>query len=474
MCNQGITLLLSLQTCPALALTFTLTLNLTRILILTVSGGISLPSTWHGNPAKVFQVSFPAVHLARKPRKSVPGVTSRRPPGTVFPQKRVRCPFPAVHLARNPRESVPGGISLLPPGTEFLQKRSRCLSPPSTWYGISAKAFQVASPCFHLARNSCKSVPGVFSRLPPATEFLQKRSRWHLPAVHLARNSCKSVPGGISLPSTWHGIPAKVFQVALLVVHLPRYLCESVPGGISPLPTCHGFPVKEFQVAPLVVRHGIPAKAFQVASPCLPPGTVFPQKRVRCPFPAVHLARNPRESVSGVSSRLPPGTETLRKRGRCHFSPSTWHGIPAKVCQVSFPAVHLARKPRKSVPGVFSRLPPATAVHLIMGCCGFSVGHMAVFSMKRATISTPAAAEYMHLSENNDVPKKVQLQVSHVWTHLQYQNRLAGACRAHLSLRVCRVMLHLEMTTLCDDLTIKDFAIYVFCRCASALINTDA
>ena len=434
---------------------------------------------------------LPAVHLARKSRESVPGVLSRRPPGTETPQKRSRChfspstwhgfptkacqvsfpcrppgtesprkrsrwhlpastwhgipakafqvSFPAVHLVRNLRESVPGGISLLPPGTEFLQKRSRCLFPPSTCHGIPAKAFQVASPC-----------------RPPGTEFLQKRSRWHLPAVHLARNSRESVPGSTSCrpPATvslrkcsrWH-LPAS---------HLPRFSCERVPGSTS----CR--------------RHGIPAKAFQVASPCLPPGTVFPQKRVRCPFPAVHLARNPRESVSGVSSRLPPGTETLRKRGRCHFSPSTWHGIPAKVCQVSFPAFHLARKPRKSVPGVFSRLPPATAVHLIMGCCGFSVGHMAVFSMKRATISTPAAAEYMHLSENNDVPKKVQLQVSHVWTHLQYQNRLAGACRAHLSLRVCRVMLHLEMTTLCDDLTIKDFAIYVFCRCASALINTDA
>ena len=164
----------------------------------------------------------------------------------------------------------------------------------------------------------------------------------------------------------------------------------------------------------------------------------------------------------------PPATEIPRKCARCLFPPSTWHGNPAKVCQVSFPAVHLARKPRKSVPGVFSRLPPATAVHLITGCCGFSVGHMAVFSMKRATISTPAAAEYMHLSENNDVPKKVQLQVSHVWTHLQYQNRLAGACRAHLSLRVCRVMLHLEMTTLCDDLTIRDFAVCAICRCATA------
>ena len=95
---------------------------------------------------------------------------------------------------------------------------------------------------------------------------------------------------------------------------------------------------------------------------------------------------------------------------------------------------------------------------------------MAVFSMKRATISTPAAAEYMHLSENHDVSRMLQLQVSHVWTHLQLRNRLTGAYRAHLSLQVCREMLHLEMTTLCDYLIIKDFAIYVFYRCASASI----
>ena len=44
---------------------------------------------------------------------------------------------------------------------------------------------------------------------------------------------------------------------------------------------------------------------------------------------------------------------------------------------------------------------------------------VAVFSMKRATISTPAAAEYMYLSENHDVSRMVQLRVSHVWTHLQ-------------------------------------------------------
>ena len=147
--------------------------------------------------------------------------------------------------------------------------------------------------------------------------------------------------------------------------------------------------------------HGIPAKAFQVS------------------LPAVHLPRNPCESVPGVSSRRPPATEFPRKCVR-------WH----------LPASYLPRFPYESVPGSTScrppgmefprkcvrcliRLPPATAVHLITGCWGFSVGHVAVFSMKRATISTPAAAEYMYLSENHDVSRMVQLRVSHVWTHLQ-------------------------------------------------------
>ena len=192
-----------------------------------------------------------------------------------------------------------------PPGTEFLQKRSRCLSPPSTWHGIPAKAFQVSLPAVHLARNPRKSVPGGTSCRPPGTEFLQKRSRCHF------------------LPSTWHGFPARVFQVSLPAVHLARFSCESVPGVTS----------------------------------CRPPGTESPRKRSRWHLPVSHLPRYLCESVSGVSSRLPPGTETLRKRVRCLIPPSTWHGIPAKACQVSFPASHLARNPRESVPGGIS-LPP--------------------------------------------------------------------------------------------------------------------
>ena len=241
-----------------------------------------------------------AVHLARFPRKSVPGVSSRRPPGTEFPRKCSRCLSPpstwhgisakafqvslsASHLARNSRESVPGGISL-----------------PSTWHGFPAKAFQVSFPAVHLARNSRKSVAGSTSYRPPGTEFLQKCSRCLFSAVHMARYSSESVPGASSPPSTWHGIPAKAFQVPLLrlppatvfqrkcsrclfsAFHLPRFSSESVPGGISLPSTWHGFPAKAFQVS----------------------------------FPASHLARNSCKSVPGVPSCFPPATESPRKRSR--------------------------------------------------------------------------------------------------------------------------------------------------------------
>ena len=72
--------------------------------------------------------------------------------------------------------------------------------------------------------------------------------------------------------------------------------------------------------------YGFPAKVCQVASPC-----------------------------------RSPDTESLRKRSRCPFSLPTWHGIPAKVFQVSFPAVHLLRNHHKSVPGGISCCPPGTA-----------------------------------------------------------------------------------------------------------------
>ena len=135
------------------------------------------PSTWHGIPAKACQVSFSASHLARYPRKSVPGVLFRLPPGTVSTQKCTRCPFPppiwhgihakvyqvsfsASHLTRNPRKSVSGVLSLLP-----------------TWHGNPAKAFQVACPAFHLAQFPCESVSGSTSCLPPGTVSLRKRVR---------------------------------------------------------------------------------------------------------------------------------------------------------------------------------------------------------------------------------------------------------------------------------------------------------
>ena len=105
-----------------------------------------------------------------------------------------------------------------------------------------------------------------------------------------------------------------------------------------------------------------PCKSVPGVSSCLPPGTEIPRKRVRCPFPASHLARKSRESVSGVLFRLPLGTEIPRKRVRCHFPPPTWHGILAKAYQVSCPAAYLPRNPRESVSGVLSRCPPGTEI----------------------------------------------------------------------------------------------------------------
>ena len=221
----------------------------------SVPGDIFLSPTWHGISAKAFQVSLSASHLARNPRKSVPGVLSR------------------LHLTRYPCESVPGVLFRLPPGTEIPRKRVRCLSPLPTWHGIPAKVFQVSLPAAHLLRYPHESVSGVFPRCPPGTEFPRKRSRCHF------------------LPPTWHGIPAKAFQVSL---------------------------------------------------------------------PASHLARKSRESVPGVTSCRPPATEFPQKRSRCHLLPPTCYGFPAKVCQVSPSAVHLARYSLKSVPGVLLCFPPAT------------------------------------------------------------------------------------------------------------------
>ena len=144
--------------------------------------------------------------------------------------------------------------------------------------------------------------------------------------------------------------------------HLPRFSCESVPGVTSCRPPGTESPRKRVRcLSPPSTCHGIPAKVFQVS------------------LPAVHLPRNPCESVPGVSFRLPPGSEIPQKCSRCPFLPPTWHGIPAKAFQVSHPAFHLPRKSRKSVSGVSFRRPPGTAIPLIMGCRGFSAGQISSF-----------------------------------------------------------------------------------------------
>ena len=185
--------------------------------------------------------------------------------------------------------------------------------------------FQVSHPAVHLPRNSRESVPGVFPCRPPGTEIPQKRVRCLFP------------------PSTWHGFSAKACQVSLPAVHLARFLCKSVSGSTSCCPPATESPRKRSRCPfPLPTWHGIPAKAFQVS------------------HPAVHLPRFSCESVPGVSSRCPPATVFLRKCSRCPSLPSTCHGIPVKAFQVAFPASHLPRYSRKSVPGSLSRLPPAT------------------------------------------------------------------------------------------------------------------
>ena len=417
------------------------------------------PSTCHGIPAKVFQVSLPAVHLPRNPCESVPGDIFLSPTWHGISAKAFQVSLSASHLARNPRKSVPGVSFRLPPGTEFPRKRSRCLFPPSTCHGIPAKVFQVSFPASHLPRNPRKSVPGVLLCFPPATESPQKRSRCPIPpppdTVSLRKRSRCPFP-----PPTWHGNPAKTCQVSFPAAHLARYSRESVPGVSSRCPPATVSPRKRVRcLSPLPTWHGIPAKAFQVS------------------LPASHLARNSCESVPGVTSCLPPGTEIPRKRSRCHFLPSTCHGIPAKAFQVSPSASHLLRFPRKSVSGVTFCRPPGTVFpqkrsrcpSLLPTCHGipakafhvaplafhllrqflsswdvgtFQQGKLVVFSKKRATIGTPEVGECVHLSENHDVSKKVQL-------------------------RVCRVMLHLEITTSCDCLIIRDFAICAICRCAT-------
>ena len=116
---------------------------------------LSLPSTWHGNPAKACQVSLPAVHLARFLCKSVSDGISLPPTWHGlhgFSAKACQVAPLAAHLLRNPRESVPGVPSRCPPATVFLRKCSRCLIPLPTWHGIPAKAFQVSHPAVHLPR----------------------------------------------------------------------------------------------------------------------------------------------------------------------------------------------------------------------------------------------------------------------------------------------------------------------------------
>ena len=98
-----------------------------------------------------------AVHLARNLRKSVPGVLSCLPPGTESPRKRSRCLSLPSTCHGFPAKVFQVPLLRLPPATVFQRKRSRCPFLPPTWHGIPAKAFQVSFPAVHLARQFLSS-----------------------------------------------------------------------------------------------------------------------------------------------------------------------------------------------------------------------------------------------------------------------------------------------------------------------------
>ena len=76
----------------------------------------------------------PAVYLPRNPCKSVPGVSSCLPPGTEIPRKRVRCPFPLPTWHGNPAKVFQVASPFRPPATETLSRPEKCL-PGSREYG---------------------------------------------------------------------------------------------------------------------------------------------------------------------------------------------------------------------------------------------------------------------------------------------------------------------------------------------------
>ena len=118
----------------------------------SVPGVLSLLPTWHGIPAKVFQVSLPAVHLPRNPCESVPGVPSRCPPATEFPRKCSRCPFPPptchsvpadVLAVNGSRQAVTW--TMLPPFRQEDGSMRLCRGSPGFPYQSNRSAISAAS-----------------------------------------------------------------------------------------------------------------------------------------------------------------------------------------------------------------------------------------------------------------------------------------------------------------------------------------
>ena len=124
------------------------------------------PSTCYGFPAKVCQVASPCRSPDTESLRKRSRCPFSLPTWHGIPAKAFQVSFSAFHLPRNSCKSVPGVIFCLPPATEFPRKCSRCLSLPSTCYGITTKVCQVAFHAVHLAQRPCRCFGGSLNKTP--------------------------------------------------------------------------------------------------------------------------------------------------------------------------------------------------------------------------------------------------------------------------------------------------------------------
>ena len=142
-----------------------------------------------------------------------------------------------------------------------------------------------------------------------------------------------------------------------------------------------------------------------------PPATESLQNRVRCPFPPPTWHGIPAKACQVSFPCCPPGTEIPRKRSRCLFPPSTCHGIPAKAFQVSFPAVHLPRNPRESVSGGIFLLPTCHGFPMK----AFQVAPLVVHLARNSRESVSGVSSASHLPRQFISSRDVGVFQSGMW-----------------------------------------------------------